>query len=636
MRKISRKLIALNSLQKKTLMIFFDSLSLIIVLLLSFSIRYGYFYFPELKSSEGYISGVMLLIFAIPIIAIPIFMNFGLYRSIIRYIGLKSLGLVFKAVSLYAIIWGLVAFMFELPDTPRSAILINWMLAILVISGSRIFARWYLVGNIPKNKDTRKVVIYGAGSAGRQLSIALSDSSEYSLLAFFDDSLDLQYKHLNEIEVYPSKLLKRFISDNNIDEVLLAMPSIARKRRNDIIDGLNEIKVSVRSMPSMTELAKGLVKVEDLREIEIKDLLERDKVLANASLMSIKITSKVVMVTGAGGSIGSELCRQIILLKPKIIILFEINEFSLYKIERELNEYELGEIEVYPILGSILNKKRVINICNTYNVETIYHSAAYKHVPLVEHNISEGVLNNIMGTLILAEVAIKSKVETFVFVSSDKAVRPTNTMGATKRVAELILQAFAANNNDTRFTMVRFGNVLDSSGSVIPLFKKQIKAGGPVTVTDVNMVRYFMTIPEAVELIIQAGAMSNGGDVYVLDMGEPVRIDDLARKMIGLSGLIVRDNNSPNGDIEIQYTGLRPGEKLYEELLIDINVIETQHPLIMSAQEAMIDWKKLKPLLDELEKASEDLEHKRIRSLLLEIVPEFKPQCGIEDYLYKA
>ena len=416
---------------------------------------------------------------------------------------------------------------------------------------------------------------------------------------------------------------------------MLALPSISRRKKNRIIEKLSPFSVHVRSLPSMVELAQGNVKVEDLREIDIKDLLGRNSIPANKKLLNLRVFGKVVLVTGAGGSIGSELCRQLLLLKPKRLILYDINEYSLYQINFELEGINNNKVEFFPILGSVRDRHRLSQLCQYFDVQTIYHAAAYKHVPLVEHNNSEGVLNNIIGTLIAAEVAIENKVETFVFVSTDKAVRPTNTMGATKRAAELVLQALAKKKHNTCFTMVRFGNVLDSSGSVIPLFKKQIKSGGPVTVTDINIVRYFMTKTEAIELVIQAGAMSNGGDVFVLDMGKPISIDDLARKMIELSGLTVLDKDRPDGDIEIQYTGLRPGEKLYEELLVNEKANKTDNPLIMSTEEAMLDWEELEPILEQLKVAANSSDHFKIRELLLKAVPEFSPQCGIEDYLYK-
>ena len=388
-------------------------------------------------------------------------------------------------------------------------------------------------------------------------------------------------------------------------------------------------------LPGVAELAEGKVSIGDLREVSIKDLLGRDVVDANKELLGKNITNKTVVVTGAGGSIGSELCRQIVFLKPKALILYEMSELALYTIEKEISNIGIHSLDIYPVLGSVNNKARLSNVFKRFDVDTIYHAAAYKHVPMVEFNNTEGVDNNIFGTLNCAQAAIESGVETFVLISTDKAVRPTNTMGATKRSAELILQALSAKQSGTKFTMVRFGNVLGSSGSVIPLFRQQIKDGGPVTVTDENMVRYFMMIPEAVELVIQAGAMGTGGDVFVLDMGKPVRIDDLAKKMIRLSGLEVKDESNPDGDIEIKYTGLRPGEKLYEELLIGDNVSDTDNPLIMRAQEDMLAWDDLEPILNDLQIAITGCDQKKLRELLIQIVPGFKPQCEITDVLYK-
>jgi FlaA1/EpsC-like NDP-sugar epimerase len=390
----------------------------------------------------------------------------------------------------------------------------------------------------------------------------------------------------------------------------------------------------VRSLPGVSELAQGKINISDLKEVSIKDLLGRDTVNPNKGLLSKNITDKVVLVTGAGGSIGSELCRQIVFLKPKVLILYEMTEFNLYEISQQLSVMS-HQCEVIPLLGSVNNRGRLSNIFKIFNVQTIYHAAAYKHVPIVELNNTEGIYNNIFGTLNCAQVAIDTGVETFVLISTDKAVRPTNTKGATKRTAELVLQSLDARQSGTKFTMVRFGNVLGSSGSVVPLFKQQIKEGGPITVTDKDIIRYFMTIPEAVELVIQAGAMGTGGDVFVLDMGKPVRIDDLAKKMIHLSGLEVKDESHPDGDIEIKYTGLRPGEKLYEELLIGDNVSKTNNSLIMRAEEDMLSWDELEPILNEFKVAIQDCDQGKLRNLLIQVVPEFKPQCGIEDLLYK-
>ena len=611
-------------------MILADSVFLILILLFSFSLRLGYWYWPE-------DTNLLLAIFSAPVIAFLIFVKFGLYRAIIRFIGFRAVWAIAQAVSIYAVIWGVIGFMIAVEGIPRSVILINWALTLLVIGGSRLSARWLFSDTHNSSNSQRKnVVIYGAGSAGRQLSTALMQSNEYSPVAFLDDENKIQRQFINGVEVFSLNSLSRLIDDKNVIEVLLAIPSISRMRRNEIIDFLEPYPILVRSLPGVAEIAQGKVKVSDLHEISIQDLLGRDSVPANQKLLNLNVAGKAVMITGAGGSIGSELCRQVLLLKPKLLILYELNEFALYAIDKELLGLNVIDIKIFPILGSVNNTKRLSRVFKKFGVQTIYHAAAYKHVPMVEFNNTEGVNNNIFGTLNIAKTAINENVGTFVLISTDKAVRPTNTMGATKRFAEMILQALSAEQNGTRFTMVRFGNVLDSSGSVIPLFKQQIKEGGPVTVTNEEIIRYFMTIPEAVELVIQAGSMGQGGDVFVLDMGEPVRIVDLARKMIHLSGLQVKDSGNPNGDIEIKYTGLRSGEKLYEELLIGDNVIETDNPMIMRAQEDMLAWGKLKLILDELEVAINNDNHKKLRALLIKAIPEFKPQCDIKDLLYSS
>jgi FlaA1/EpsC-like NDP-sugar epimerase len=617
----------LSRFSKQLIMILIDSITVVSILIVAFSLRLGEWYWPS--------NDLLWVIAGAPVIAIPIFMLFGLYREIIRYIGFKALWAIVQAISLYALVWGVVGFMTAVEGIPRSVIIINWTLLLLVIGGSRMIARW-LFSEISKdnNSQCKNVVIYGAGSAGRQLSIALMQSNEYNPVGFIDDVVEIQGHSINDLEIISLDNFECFIDKKGVTEVLLAIPSASRIRRNEIINSLESYPVLVRSLPGVAELAQGKVKIDDLREVGIKDLLGRDPVTANKELLSLNITDKIVMVTGAGGSIGSELCRQILFLKPKKLILFELSEFALYTIDRELSEIGMSSVEILPILGSINNRKRLSNIFRHFGVQTIYHAAAYKHVPMVEFNNSEGVTNNVFGTLSCAQVAIDENVETFVLISTDKAVRPTNTMGTTKRFAEMILQALSVKQSGTRFTMVRFGNVLGSSGSVIPLFQKQIKDGGPVTVTDADIIRYFMTIPEAVELVIQAGAMGEGGDVFVLDMGKPIRIADLAKKMIHLSGLKVKDETNPDGDIEIKYTGLRPGEKLYEELLIGDNVSETENPMIMRAQENMLAWDDLKSIMDGLELAIEKCDQQMLRELLIKAVPEFKPQCGIEDILF--
>ena len=623
-----KHLLNLPRFNKQLTMVFVDSIFLVLILLASFSLRLGHWYWPE--------NDLIWIIFGTPVIAIPIFVRFGLYRAVIRYISFKLLWAVVQATSFYALVWGVVGFMMAVDGIPRSVILINWVLTILIIGGSRMAARWFFL-DLDRASQTIKnnVVIYGAGSAGRQLLTALQQSSEYRPVAFIDDKHELQRQSIGGAEVVSADDIENLISKYKITEVLLALPSVSRVRRNEIINLLEPYPVMVRSLPGVSELAQGKINISDLKEVSIKDLLGRDAVKPNKELLSQNITDKVVLVTGAGGSIGSELCRQVVSLKPKALILYEMSELALYIIEKELSSINIYSVDVYPILGSVNNRSRLNGVFNRFGVNTIYHAAAYKHVPMVELNNTEGVYNNIFGTLCAAQVAIDTGVETFVLISTDKAVRPTNTMGATKRTAELVLQSLDARQSDTKFTMVRFGNVLGSSGSVIPLFKQQIKAGGPVTVTDKDIIRYFMTIPEAVELVIQAGAMGTGGDVFVLDMGKPVRIDDLGRKMIHLSGLEVKDESHPGGDIEIKYTGLRPGEKLYEELLIGDNVSKTNNPLIMRAEEDMLSWDELEPILNEFKVAIQDCDQEKLRKLLIQVVPGFKPQCGIEDLLYK-
>ena len=614
-------IVNISRIYKQLLIALIDAIILIGVLLTSFSMRLGYWYWPE--------NDLFWVIVGAPLIAFPIFMQFGLYHGIVRFLGLQALWAIVKAVSLYALIWGIIGFMSAIEGIPRSVILINWLLAILSIGGLRMIARWMLSGANDLT-DQKNVIIYGAGSAGRQLANALLQSREYKPVAFIDDAKDLISQHINGIKVYSIDRVELLIQKYNVDEALLALPSASRQRRNEIINFLEPYPILVRILPGVSELAQGRIEVEDLRTVSIDDLLGREPVKPQQSLLQENIKDKVVMVTGAGGSIGSELCRQIIKLGASKLILFEQSELALYTIDQELSKDH-----VFPILGSVVNQDRVERVCKKFGVKTIYHAAAYKHVPMVEYNSTEGVVNNIFGTLKCAQAAINCHVEAFVLISTDKAVRPTNTMGATKRSAEMVLQALSDDQNTTKFFMVRFGNVLNSSGSVIPLFKNQIKDGGPVTVTDREIIRYFMTIPEAVELVIQAGAMGKGGEVFVLDMGKPVKIFDLATKMIYLSGLEVRNESNPNGEIEIKITGLRPGEKLFEELLIGDNVSKTKHPMIMRAKEEMLSWDELSVILNSLEGAVADSNQKVLQSLLIQIVPGFKPQCGISDLLYK-
>jgi len=623
--------LSLSRIVKRLIMLSVDVLLIVTILMLSFSMRLGEWFWPQ--------GDLVYLLFFAPLVAIPIFIKFGLYRAIVRYIGFKALWVIVQAVTLYALVWGVIVLLSGVQSVPRSVILINWILGMLLIGGSRIIGRWwfsdkksYSVNAIDKRKN---VLVYGAGSAGIQLATALTYSQELNPIAFIDDEPTLTNHQIMGLKVYSSNNLGGLVASMKIEEVLLAMPSASRERRNEIINNLESYPVLVRTVPGVSELAQGKLKINDLNVVSINDLLGRDPVPPNQNYLRSDITDKVVMVTGAGGSIGSELCRQIIQLQPKKIVLFEQNEFSLYTIDQELIQKNL-KIDIAPILGSVLDSKQVERVCKTFSVQTIYHAAAYKHVPMIELNNFSGIENNIFGTLSCAEAAVLSNVDTFVLISTDKAVRPTNIMGATKRFSEMILQALSKKYNDkaTNFSMVRFGNVLDSSGSVIPLFKKQIKEGGPVTVTDPAIIRYFMTIPEAAQLVIQAGAMSKGGDVFVLDMGEPVKILNLAKKMIHLSGLNVKDSNNPNGDIEILFTGLRPGEKLYEELLIGDSVLETEHQLILRSNEEMLPWSDLKLILNKLKTSVDKQNLEGARQALIEAVPGYKPQGDINDLMY--
>ena len=619
-------------------MIFADVLMLLFALWTSFSLRLGELHFPEKME--------IWIFFIAPFIAIPIFIKFGLYRAIVRYIGFKALWTIIKAVSFYAIIWSALIFIAGATGVPRSVTIINWLAAILLIGGSRMIVRWWFAGVeiiSPVHKKVKKhVVIYGAGTAGIQLASVLGYSKEYAPVAFLDDSLELQKNTINSLRVYSIKELDKLIIQLDIDEIFLALPSASHAIRKRVIQLLEKYPVHVRTLPSMTEVADGKIKLEDIKEIDLEDLLGRDSVSPDKDLFDACIKNKSVMVTGAGGSIGSELCRQILSRKPEKLILFEQSELNLYQIEKEFNQVIISnelKTKLVPVLGNVTDRKRVSEILSFYTINTIYHAAAYKHVPLVEHNIIEGVRVNTMGTYTVATLAMEHNVNTFILISTDKAVRPTNVMGASKRFAELVLQGLATQALNTKFSMVRFGNVLGSSGSVVPLFREQIKRGGPVTVTHQDIIRYFMTIPEAAQLVIQAGAMGTkgtGGDVFVLDMGEPVKISDLATKMIHLMGFTIKNKSTPDGDIEIEYSGLRPGEKLYEELLIGDNATGTSHPRIMRAEEEAYSLDKIMSYIEQLEQAIKSSNCGEVRQLLIKVVKGYQPSDKIEDVLWKG
>jgi FlaA1/EpsC-like NDP-sugar epimerase len=489
-----------------------------------------------------------------------------------------------------------------------------------------------------RNAQRESVIVYGAGRGGAQLVSALFGGDDYLPVALVDDNAEMQGKRIHGLKVSSPEALERLISDSGATGVLLAMPSASRRRRREVLQRLSEFPVHVQTMPEIRDIVSGKARVDDIKDVDVQDLLGRDPVPPNLKLMGACIKGKVVMVTGAGGSIGSELCYQILKLGPSRLVLFEVSESALYSVERKIRKLanKKGiDCEIVALLGSVHHEHRVREVMNVFGVKTVYHAAAYKHVPIVEQNVFEGIHNNVLGTLYSARAAIDAGVESFVLISTDKAVNPVNVMGATKRFAELILQALHSRATATKFSMVRFGNVLESSGSVVPLFKEQIKSGGPVTVTHRDIIRYFMTIPEAAQLVIQAGSMAKGGDVFVLDMGQPVKILDLAIRMINLMGLTVKDAKNPDGDIEIQFVGLRPAEKLYEELLIGANVSGTLHPRIMRADEDFLSREELNVLLDELKLASQNLDYERARKILLSVVKEYDPQNGIDDLIWQ-
>ena len=626
-----QSLLNLPRLQKQALAAVADLICLPLTFIVAIWLRYETF-------NASLFNHYFWLIVSVPLIAIPVFIRIGLYRAVIRFIDQKIISVVVFGVTLSVLFMAFVAVMLHITPLSRAVFGFFWAGSILYVGASRFLARaWLLQADMAENAI--RIAIYGAGKAGAQLATALRAGGEYVCIAFIDDNKSVQGSTIGGVKVFAPEVLKDLAERHDIREILLAMPSISKTRQKQVLDNLEPLKLKIKVTPSIQSLVNGELRVQDIREVEIEDLLGRDQVEPDTRLLSICITGKRVMVTGAGGSIGSELCRQILRQRPARLVLLEMSEYALYAIEQELSGLRQQlklEVEILPFLGSILDSAKLDRIFSTCEVETLYHAAAYKHVPLVEHNPAEGIRNNVFGTLSVAQAAMTARVKNFVLISTDKAVRPTNVMGATKRLAELILQACARRQQHTRFCMVRFGNVLGSSGSVVPLFRKQIMAGGPITLTHPEITRYFMTIPEAAQLVLQAGAMGEGGDVFVLDMGEPVRIIDLARRMVHLSGLEVKSETTPDGTIEIQHVGLRPGEKLYEELLIGDNVEGTSHPLIMRAQENELPWEQLQALLQDLQAACTAFDYPQIRALLLQIVAEYEPQCGIEDLIWQA
>lgn len=619
-----------NRITKQALLLIADWIFIPIAIYLALYIRLGE---PELilKYSDTFSSIVTFVFSAI------YFSTTSLYQSVIRYMGHDALLCIVKSVAISTFIF-IASYLLTHTPIPRSVPFLYFGILLFLMGGLRYIIWSYYTDKLQKNNEN--IAIYGAGSAGHQLLKALHHHHEYSVKGFIDDNPSIVGTIISGVKVYSPKQLRRLIKEKNISQILLAMPSVGAKNKKRVINFLEKMPVHIKTIPKLDDIVSGKAKIEELKELDIEDLLGRASVSPDNELFEHCIKNKVVLVTGAGGSIGSELCRQIIKHSPKKLIIYELSEYALYEIEKELKNTLDPSIEMVTLLGSVQDKIRLKQVMKVYSVQTVYHAAAYKHVPLVEENVIEGVKNNIFGTYMAAKAALEHSVETFVLISTDKAVRPTNIMGATKRFAELVLQALAEEYKNkahtTRYCMVRFGNVLGSSGSVVPLFKQQIKQGGPVTVTDPEIVRYFMTIPEAAQLVLQASSMGQGGDVYVLDMGEPVKIAELAKKMIHLCGLQVRDEENPDGEIEIVYTGLRPGEKLYEELLIGDNVNKTQHPAIMRAEEKYLSLEIIEEKLNLLKQACDNYDIDQIIELLINsetaYTPRIKKSCDLLWY----
>lgn len=607
--------------QKRLLMLSADSVLLITAVWLAFAMRLGT-WAPNLQD------GKWLLILA-PLVCLPIFIKFGLYRTVVRYISGQAMLAALQAILLATIGLLLISWFFDAKGIPRSFFPIFAGTSFLMIGGSRYMVRRYHRFILNENLNKTPVAIYGAGNSGRQLASVLTRGMTYAPIFYIDDDPNLQNSIIHGMKVYKPQELPNLVEKYQIKQLLLAMPSASLERRREIIAQLEAFPVHVRSIPSLNELVSGEITIDTLREIDIEELLGRLPVIPDESLLSANIRYKNVLVTGAGGSIGSELCRQIIRLNPSRLVLFESSEFALYQIEKELQEFMAHEkltVPIIPVLGNVQDRQRIEETLRQYRIQTLYHAAAYKHVPMVEANPIEGIKNNTFGTFYTAQAALNVGVERFVLISTDKAVRPPNVMGASKRLCELVLQGFSQISTKTTFCMVRFGNVLGSSGSVVPLFRRQIQEGGPITVTHPDIIRFFMTIPEAAQLVIQAGAMAKGGEVFLLDMGEPVKIFDLARRMVHLSGLTIQNEDNPSGDIRIEFSGLRPGEKLYEELLIDSDAEKTAHLRIFKANENCLPWNELEVVLEQLKQACDQRNLPGVYRLLSE---------QVQGYVYK-
>lgn len=621
--------IALPRFYKQFVGVVSDAVSLFVSLCLAYLLRLESLTFPHDFSSY-------LIAWVLPLVgALGVFWVLGLYKSLVRFMSARGLLIISIGAAIAASSHYLLAGALDLL-VPRSVPFIFVLLTLSAVAGSRgLFRIWFTSG---RKQEKEKVIVFGAGESGVDLVAALMHGNQFFPVALVDDDRHKQNTIIHGLHVYSPTELRRLIEEYSVTRVFLAIEGLNKAQRATILRFLEPMSVRVQTVPSMAEVISGQARILDVRDLEIEDLLGRDTVAPDYDLLRHCVTDKVVLVTGAGGSIGSELCRQILLQNPRKLVLLDSSEFGLYQIEQDLGKMlqqrDLS-VPVLALLGSVQKEHRMEVIMRTFGVQTVYHAAAYKHVPMVEHNVVEGVRNNVFGTWYTAEAAIRSGVETFVLISTDKAVRPTNVMGASKRMAELILQGLAARQKKTRFCMVRFGNVLGSSGSVVPLFQEQILKGGPVTVTHPEIIRYFMTIPEAAQLVIQAGSMGQGGDVFLLDMGDPVRIADLARKMIHLMGHSVKGKENGDGDIEIVYSGLRPGEKLFEELLIGENPAGTDHARIMKAREASLPWEEVELLIKELDKACHTFDCERVREILLTAPTGYQPNGVNEDLVWQ-
>ncbi|MGO7672902.1 polysaccharide biosynthesis protein [Rhizobium ruizarguesonis] len=637
MQALVAPLLAMPRVAKRALALLLDSSFCVLTIWLAYCFR---------LNEWTVLTGVQWLpVFVSLCMALPIFIVMGMYRAIFRYANMAAFITVLKAIAIYGVAFMTIFTALSVPGVPRTVGILQPFLLLIAIGLSRLSIRYWLgdaYQRILHKNMLAKVLIYGAGTAGRQLAGALINSAELNVVGYLDDDPRLKGGVMGGLPIYDPSDLPVLAGALGVHNVLLALPSASRQRRNEILEHIRKARVNVRTLPDLTALAQGRIAVSDIRELEIEDLLGREAVAPRQELLDTAMRNKVVMVTGAGGSIGGELCRQILRNEPSSLILLDQNEFALYNIHAELRKlaelYRHENLQIVPILCSVRDQDRMEHIMQSWRPQTLYHAAAYKHVPLVEHNAVEGIKNNVMGTLIAARAANKCGVSNFVLISTDKAVRPTNVMGASKRLAEMVLQALAAESATdrmrTNFSMVRFGNVLGSSGSVVPLFRQQIKEGGPVTLTHPDITRYFMTISEASQLVIQAGAMADGGDVFLLDMGEPVRIADLARKMVELSGLTVRDESNSEGDIELSVTGLRPGEKLYEELLIGDNPETTEHPRIMKAREDFLSWPELSKRLNSLNAALDRNDMIAARATLAELVSGYSSTGEVSDLAF--